>query len=73
MDIDDVLIDGDVMLELPNVFNVLKLNRADMLYSFFENNKTLKNNPTNEEYFGKLLNLLRIRQDILLMIISMMK
>lgn len=59
MDIDDVLIDGDVMLELPNVFNVLKLNRADMLYSFFENNKTLKINPTNEEYFGKLLNLLR--------------
>lgn len=55
MDINDILIDGDAMLELYRVFNVLKLNNADIIVSFFENNKVCKEN-VGIEYYETLYN-----------------
>lgn len=36
MDLEDILIDGDIFLERPKVFDVIKNNEADLLVSLFE-------------------------------------
>lgn len=58
MELDEILIDGDVFIETENIYNEIdQKNDCDMLYGFDESNKDIQENiaKVNLEYFDKLL------------------
>ena len=54
----DVLIDGDIFIETSDIFDLIKVNEPDLMYSFDESNETvfMKSNYDNiRSYYDKLL------------------
>ena len=54
----DVLIDGDIFIETSDIFDLIKVNEPDLMYSFDESNETIfmKSNYDNiRSYYDKLL------------------